>query len=176
MPWYAWILGPPEAVLGFLVTWPAFWRWLGKKIDEREPAPPDYWWPRTEPLIQRPVPSPEQFIVTCSRCGAKRVVASLAAETPCVCQQRYDQVNILPKPSVFDQVVDTVQQVMVGTAPEVPFFGQWQDMMERLFGIPQLTEADYDRANREALDQWRRMQLVPPHMIGRGDGDIARRA
>lgn len=28
MHWYAWVLGPPETVLGFLVTYPKFWKWV----------------------------------------------------------------------------------------------------------------------------------------------------
>lgn len=48
MPWYAWVLGPPETVVGFLVTWPRFWKW----IDANRPS--KYWAAQVRPTINLP--------------------------------------------------------------------------------------------------------------------------
>jgi DNA-directed RNA polymerase subunit RPC12/RpoP len=38
--WYAWVLGPPETVVGFLVTYPRFWKWVAGR---HRSAPPPTW-------------------------------------------------------------------------------------------------------------------------------------
>jgi hypothetical protein len=73
LPWYAWLFGPPEAVVGFLVTWPRFWRWVARRADH-------YY----GPALSGPVRPP--FLVTCSRCQCWKEVASSVDGKTWVCE------------------------------------------------------------------------------------------
>ena|SRR5947209_199587 len=67
MHWYAWVLGPPETVLGFLITYPRFWRWVTSWEVVWEPSP--------RPVVNHHTPV-TPFMVRCEDCGKLSSCAS----------------------------------------------------------------------------------------------------